>query len=317
MSNLLGLVQNEVRKIYLQKATWIMYIVLVILIIGSGILTYSLGDRKEDYSQSTWQAELEKENEVLTKEMEREEFFQDFNSSLIAQNNYYLENNIQPVGYGTWQFVMENEILLSIVSLLTIIVASGIVANEFRWGTIKLLLIRPISRTKILVSKYAAVLVFALCTLLFVVSFSWIIGALLFGVEGLNPHIVLDKSSGLEYVPIIGEILTGYGFKMVDLVMMATFAFMISSIFRNSALAIGTAVFLMMAGTSIVMFFADHAWAKYILFANTNLSQYVNGNQPLIEGMTLTFSTIVLLIYLTIFLVASWYVFSKRDIAGN
>jgi len=212
---------------------------------------------------------------------------------------------------------MENELLLSIVSLLTIIVASGIVANEFRWGTIKLLLIRPISRSKILLSKYAAVLVFALCTLLFVVSFSWIIGALLFGVEGANPHIVLEKSSGLEYVLIIGEILTNYGFKMVNLVMMATFAFMISSIFRNSALAIGTAVFLMMAGSSIVMFFAEHSWAKYILFANTDLSQYVNGNQPLIDGMTWTFSTIVLLIYLTVFLVASWYVFTKRDIAGQ
>src|SRR5690606_12640155 len=177
--------------------------------------------------------------------------------------------------------------------------------------------IRPIPSAKIVVSKYAAVLGFALCTTLLVVSFSWIIGALLFGVEGANTHIVLEKSSGLEYVPINGEILTNYGFKMVNLVMMATFAFMISSIFRNSALAIGTAVFLMMAGSSIVMFFAEHSWAKYILFANTDLSQYVNGNQPLIDGMTWTFSAIVLLIYLTVFLVASWYVFTKRDIAGQ
>lgn len=61
-------------------------------------------------------------------------------------------------------------------------------------------------------------------------------------------RIVIEKSNGLEYVPIIEEIITGYGFKMVNLVMMATFAFMISSIFRNSAFAIGTAVFLMMAG---------------------------------------------------------------------
>src|SRR5690625_7731056 len=93
----------------------------------------------------------------------------------VEINNYYLEHDIQPSTYGAWQFVADNAGLLSIVSLLTIIVAAGIVANEFRWGTIKLLLIRPISRTKILASKYIAVLLFAFFTLLFVLVFSWII----------------------------------------------------------------------------------------------------------------------------------------------
>lgn len=311
------LIYNEITKIYILKSTWMMYIILAAIILGIGIMVHSVGDMKEDYSQSTWRTELEAENESLTKEMEKEEIFQDINSVIIEQNNYYLENDIQPVGYGAWQFVMENELLVSIVSLLTIIIAAGIVANEFRWGTIKLLLIRPISRSKILVSKYAAVLLFALNTLLFVVVFSWIIGALFFGVEGLNPSIAIEKGNRLEYVSVIDEIITGYGYKLVNLVMMATFAFMISSIFRNSALAIGISVFLMMAGNSIVMFLAKHTWAKYILFANTDLSQYTKGSAPLIEGMTLTFSILILLIYFVVFLIASWGVFTKRDVAGQ
>ncbi len=90
-------------------------------------------------------------------------------------------------------------------------------------------------------------------TLLFEVSFSWIIGALFFGIEGLHPHIVAVQGRGWEYVSVIGEITTVYGYKLVNLVMMATFAFMISSIFRNSALEVGIAVSLMMAGNSIVL----------------------------------------------------------------
>ncbi|WP_369813172.1 hypothetical protein [Virgibacillus halodenitrificans] len=92
---------------------------------------------------------------------------------------------------------------------------------------------------------------------------------------------------------------------------------MISTIFKNSALAIGTAIFLMMAGNQIVLFFAEREWAKYILFANTDLSQYTNQNSPWIEGMTLGFSITMLLIYYVIFLLLSWVFFTKRDVAGS
>src|SRR5690625_7461984 len=108
--------------------------------------------------------------------------------------------------------------------------------------------------------------------------------------------------SGYQYVSVISEIISGYGYQFVNLVMMATFAFMISTIFRNSALAIGIAIFLMMAGNQIVFFFSEHAWAKYILFANTDLSQYVDGAETMIEGMTLYFSNVVLFHYYYIFL---------------
>lgn len=294
-----------------------MYIVLGVIILGIAIVSNSVGNLGEQYEQENWREVLQEENKELTQEMEDKEAFQGMNTAQIEKNNYYLEQDIQPVSYGAWQFVMENEMLLSVVSLLTIIVAAGIVANEFRWGTIKLLLIRPITRTKILLSKYITVLLFALFTLVFVLVFSWIIGALFFGIEGIDPKVVLDQGDGLAYVSVINEIITGYGYKLVNLVMMATFAFMISSVFRNSTIAIGLAIFLMMAGNQIVLFFAERSWSKYILFANTDLSQYANGNTSLIEGMSLGFSITVLLVYYAVFLLLSWLFFTKRDVAGS
>lgn len=317
MGNFFKLINNELIKTYIRKSTWAMYIIIAGIIIGLAFLTNTFDDTSGKYTEDNWRQELQGENEELTKEMEQDEFMEGMNNGLIAKNNFYLENDIQPSGYDAWQFVMENQLLLSVVSLLTIIIAAGIVANEFRWGTIKLLLIRPITRTKMLLAKYTSVLLFALFTLLFVLVFSWIIGAVFFGVNGFDPHVVLEKSGGFEYVSVINEIVSGYGFKLVNLVMMATFAFMISTIFRNSALAIGTAIFLMMAGNQIVVFFAERSWAKYILFANTDLSQYVNGNSPWIEEMTLGFSVIMLIIYYVIFLFLSWIFFTKRDVAGQ
>src|SRR5699024_8841970 len=110
---------------------------------------------------------------------------------IVEENNLYLEANIKPSGYGAWQFVTGNAGMLIVVTLLTIIIAAGMIAHEFRWGTIKLLLIRPISRTRILFSKYVTVLTFGSITLLFVGLIAWIYGAILFGIEGTNANMIV------------------------------------------------------------------------------------------------------------------------------
>lgn len=316
LANIFGLIWNEVSKIYIQKSTWIMYIFLAVLIIAVAAITVTTDGANKEYGED-WQEELQTENEALTEEMQEEEFLVDMNTQKIEMNQYHIDNGIKPVSYDAWQFVIDNAVLSSVISLLTIIVAGGIVANEFRWGTIKQLLIRPISRTVILLSKYIAVLIFALITLAFLLILSWITGALFFGVAGGNPELVIRNSEGIASVTAIGEVISGYGFKLVNLFMMATFAFMISSIFRNSALAIGMAVFLMMAGTSIVQFFADKVWSKFILFANTDLTIYDSQIGPVREEMTMGFSIGVLVVYWIIFILASWLVFTRRYVAGQ
>lgn len=321
MNRLFPLIYNELIKTYIRKSTWAMYIILAVIIIGAGFIVNFLGDVGEEYSDD-WRQELQDENEKAMEAQEKEPedmdengiYYSDVN---VEKNNYHLEHDIKPASYDTWHFIYENSGLLSLVSLLTIIIAAGIIAHEFRWGTIKLLLIRPISRSVILTSKYISVLLFAVFTLLFVVFMSLLVGAVFFGFNGFDPHIVVDQGNGYAYVSQIGEILSEFGYSLINLVMMATFAFMISAVFRNSAMAIGTAIFLMFTGNSIVGLFADYDWAKYILFANTDLSQYANGGTPWIEGMTLGFSITMLILYYVIFMVLSWIFFTKRDVAGQ
>ena len=66
--------------------------------------------------------------------------------------------------------------------------------------------------------------------------------------------------------------------------MLATMAFMLSAVFRNSSLAVGFSIFLLVMGNTATVFLAaKFEWTKYILFANTDLSQYMNGT-PLVEG---------------------------------
>lgn len=344
MNNFFKLVYNELIKTYIRKSTWIMYILLALLILGFATITKTLEeqDRPLAYGDD-WREVLQEENEELlgaqeennkaleefeAKEEAGEEVDDDAYFEIIfdgpdmeayEENLLFLEEDKKPTGYGAWHFVTASADLLSVVSLMTIIIAAGIVANEFRWGTIKALLIRPISRSKILLSKYVAVLLFALISLLFVFGFAWIAGAIFFGIEGFTTHmaalsVTSDFQSTRRIVPIFNEVISLYSYGLVNLIMMTTFAFMISAVFRNSSLAIGTAIFLMMAGNTIVLFVSQYKFGKYILFANTDLKQYAD-NAVIIEGMTLGFSITVLIVYYVIFMSLAWLFFVKRDVA--
>lgn len=318
MNNFVKLIWNEQIKLYAKKATWVMFAVILVIAIGGGLIT-KFTSAESDFKEygDNWQAELQEENSQLMAEMEEDEFLGFSHPAIIAENNYHLENNIKPQPYDGWEYVLDNSFLTSIISLFTIIVAAGIISNEFKWGTIKLLLIRPISRTRILLSKYVSVLIFAFTLLVFLLGTSWLVGAVLFGLNGLNPPVVQDLMTGYVQNDVLGEIAKSYGFSLVTLVMMATFAFMISAIFRSSGMAIGLAIFLMMAGNAIVAFLSEYEWSKFILFANTNLNQYTNGTEPMIPGMSMTFSIVVLLVYFVLFMAAAWAAFTKRDVAGN
>lgn len=335
MNNFIQLLLNEQIKIYIRKSTWVMYGLILVFVFGIAFMNVTFSGTEHKSYGDDWQKVLKEENEELLKKQEEfEKAVEDGNEHVFPPdmdqyeiNNFYLAENIKPQGLGAWNFIYKLDIFLSVISLFTIIVAANIVSSEHRWGTIKLLLIRPINRSKILLSKFISILLFAFLTLGFLFVVSFITGALFFGVEsGFNPHgIVYDFSDSikgptisesvdyLKYVSLPANVFADYAYQMVILVMMASLALMISTVFKNNALAIGVAIFLMFAGNSIVAFLMEHSWAKYILFANLDLSQHVNNN-PYFEGMTLEFSLMVLLLHFIVFNGVSWLIFIKRDV---
>jgi ABC-2 type transport system permease protein len=203
-----------------------------------------------------------------------------------------------------------------LAGVFIIIVSAGIVASEFNWGTIKLLLIRPINRSKILLSKYITVLLFALLMLVIMFVFAGLLGAILFGLPDKAVPYLNYSNGHVTEQNIVIHLLSYYGLSSIDMIMLVTMAFMISAVFRNSSLAIGLSLFLLFTGGQFTALLAlKFDWAKYILFANTDLIQYFEGT-PLVEGMSVTFSIIMLVIYFAIFHSLAFYVFNKRDVAA-
>ncbi|SDD06121.1 ABC-2 type transport system permease protein [Terribacillus halophilus] len=306
MSNFFQLVRNEQTKLYSQLSTWILLGILVVIVLGFAIIMRT-AEGIMPYEDETWKQTLQEENQMYAEI--------DPTDPNIAINNYRIENDLKPEGMSAWGFLYESHYLTSVLSLITIIVAGGILANEFRWGTIKLLLTRPATRTKIFFAKYASVLLFALTALIVLFISAWLFGMIFFGLGG-DGSVLQLKDGEIVDVSVWTRIAQDYGLQLVKLAVWSTFAFMISAAFRNSALAIGTAIFLMFAGISVVSFIADKPFAKYILFANLDLTQFTTGYK-MIDDLTLTFAIVTIIVYYLIFLVVGWVLFAKRDVAGH
>ena len=247
----------------------------------------------------------------------------------VKMNLYRLEHNIDIDVNSTmsnsmdgstsainfWSAMSMSTSLISLVGLLIIIIAGSCVANEFSQGTIKFLLINPVKRWKILLSKYFTVVTFGyiMIALLFVMMIPF--AGIFLGFDCISaPYLYISNGNVHEMSPFL-QIIKLYLLNSVDVVVMATMAFALSSLFKSSALAIGAGVFCMMGGSTLIQILAmlKQDWARYLIFANTNLANIYNG-ESLFPQHSLTFALIVIAVHMFIFLLTAWDGFTKREV---
>ncbi|SFI89087.1 ABC-2 type transport system permease protein [Paenibacillus sp. UNC496MF] len=201
-----------------------------------------------------------------------------------------------------------------LVTIFTVVVSAESVAGEFSSGTIKLLLIRPWSRSKILLSKYVALLLFALLMTVVMLGSSFVLNLILFGygdAKTASDALGVPNSSGpFSYM------IQAYILDYIGLIMIVTFSFMLSTLFRSGGLAIGLSMFIYffgMIGSNLLMML-EYKWVDYLLFLHLNLKGYL-GSKEIARGMTLGFSLAVLAGYYIVFVAITWLVFNRRDVA--
>ena len=204
------------------------------------------------------------------------------------------------------------------IIITIVLIAGAIVSDEFNKGTIKSLLVRPYSRTKILLAKFITVLITVLFIMVVTVILQFIIGGILFGFDSLSiPNVVYNFKTGkIMEVGILKSIIcTGLG-KLPIYVLLGTLAFALSTLFNNTAVAI-TITLLGYMASSIVNQFAyyyDMEWLKFFVTPNWDFTQFFYGNLPLIKGMSIPLSIIICLVYFVIMIIPTFVVFNKRNI---
>jgi ABC-2 type transport system permease protein len=117
--------------------------------------------------------------------------------------------------------------------------AGDAVASEAGWGNLRYLLVRPVSRGRLLTAKLFVVAVFGLLSTVLVALSGLICGALAFGVDPINiPFIGISMSASDIIVNLaLASLLITWGLAGV-----ITFGFMLSTMTDSSAGAIFGAV---------------------------------------------------------------------------
>ncbi|MCY8005447.1 ABC transporter permease [Bacillus haynesii] len=314
MLSFLRLVQNENMKLYKRKILWIMIGILVGIVIVSLVITLNT----KDMHSTDWKEYLNlkiQENQKELSDSRLPEAFKERFKEDINIKKYHIKHNIPPLYNDTAIGFVNSTLKYSgLITLFIIIISSSIVSQEYSWGTIKLVLMRPVKRWVVLLSKYISVIYNSLVLFVVLILISFFIGSIIFGFNDTSLRYVYAKQGDINDVSIFTHFIQYIGSKLVGIIVITAFAFMLSTILRNNAVAIALSIFIQFSGSVIsdVLISFDNNFTKYIFFINMDLYQYVEGSPP--EGMTLGFSIVVLFIYLLIFIGISTAIFERRDV---
>ncbi|OPJ55110.1 ABC transporter permease [Clostridium oryzae] len=316
--NFFILVINEIIKIFTKISTCI-FIFLLIVIIAFIAIKAPAKVSKHAYINklsSEVQQKEKKYGAVTAKDIKKEDnLFSFIDKKDYVLNKYALQHNIIYNYTSLWSIVNKALLLEYMVGIFLIIAAANIVSNEYKDGTIKFLLIRPYKRWQILLSKWTALLALYFGFILLIITVSIIIGGLKYGFDGFNMKDLYISNTGFvkERSMLVYQLILFAG-KSINDIMAFSIAFMLSTIIKNNSLAIVGSVAVLFSGFILSLFGNRYWWIRFTPFPHMDLTQYLPDSTPLINGCTITYSAIILLLYFTVIHAVTIYVFGKRTI---
>ena len=202
--------------------------------------------------------------------------------------------------------------------VVVVMIAGTIVSEEFNKGTIKLLLVKPYTRSKILMAKAITTLIMIIFVIIVTLLMEILIGGVIFGFDSLSEPVVAYNfnTNTIQEMNIFANLGLQTLTQLPMIILLATLAFAISTIFSNSTLAI-TISLLGYMSSSIINQLAigyDLQFLKYFVTMNWDLSMYLYGGLPYMEGMSMLLSILICVVYFLIMMIPTFIVFKKRNI---
>ncbi len=207
------------------------------------------------------------------------------------------------------------------VALFGVLLGGWLIASEYQQGTIRLLMIRPKTRTKILLAKFTAALL--ICVAVFIVGtlLNIVVNGICFGFGDFAFPNYTTAGAVNFFAFYIPQLLAC----MVPIVFAFTLAFMLSVLIKNTAVAIAVPIAFFIGSMVLMVDFAYNTtmswlawtpfpfiWMSDFFQLNSNIQYAINNG----VSVSLFYGIGLLLGLAVIFSVTSVLVFKKRDIAN-
>lgn len=226
-------------------------------------------------------------------------------------------------GYQVCYIVLQ--ILLVHVPLLIALVAADMISGEANMGTLRIMLTKPISRTRFLLAKFMATVAYTLLLLVWLAIMALFVNMLIFGTDDLfllkSQYVVLLKENDIFW-----RYVWTFGFAALAMTTVASLGFFFSLFAENSIGPIVATMsviifFTILSTLNIPVFnkikpflFTTHmiGWKEFfdikVNEANEAIVGSIQNPQKIMQ------SAMVLVVHIVGFVTASILVFRKKDI---
>lgn len=327
MSRLGNLIYNEMLKLVRKKRLVVIMLVIVVL---ASLFTYaqykSAVSIQKKVGSTDWHTQLQQQIVDTENRLSSHggDSWDNYLKIKVQQDQYYLNHNINPTTSDAVSFARNfiEEAISLLLPLLVMVVASDIVSSERSEGTIKLLLSRPVKRWRILLSKYLTLILAVSVVIVGAIVISYGVSGIVLGYGGWYKPVIGGFSiqnnqlitTNAHLIPQWSFLLMDAGLAWFVCLVVATLTFMLSVLIRATAAVMGIMLAFLIAGAILANMVSSWASAKYFFMVNMNLTHYINGISPPIQGMTLGFSMTVLLLWGIAGLLISFFNFTRKDI---
>jgi ABC-2 type transport system permease protein len=182
------------------------------------------------------------------------------------------------------------------------------VAGEAEMGTMKTWLVRPVSRTSVLVSKWVVANLYVAVGMLIVAVGGAIAG---WAVFGLHPMVTLSGTT-VSIPHGVGLILLTYALVFLEMTCVVSIALLISTI-TDSSLAAAVGALVITLVMAVLTLFSWFDWLAPYLFVS-HAEAYMGFWRTPIDWSPVVDALEAYAAYIVVLTLASWYVFRRKDV---
>lgn len=237
----------------------------------------------------------------------------------LLSKNIVMDNNSNPFLNMNGQMFPINTLngVNTIIVIFIIIVSADIITDEYKNGTLKLSLLWPITRTKLLISKVIGLYISIFTLLVFTMTAGYILGTIFWGwgdtlvLSDFNTTGFGQKPVTYSFSPLNGIIYTigSYILSTIPFISFGMIVIFISLLYSNVGATIATGLGIYF-GLGLVDQFIRNSRPFLI---NTYFTFYMDFAKD-IDIKHVILGTLSILIYGIVFYLSSLLIFKKKDI---
>jgi ABC-2 type transport system permease protein len=193
------------------------------------------------------------------------------------------------------------------------VTAGDSIAGEAQQGTLRYVLVRPVGRTRLLVAKLVAAMVFTLLTLLVVAATSYVLGVLLLGGGATTGQTATTFSgTSLTGTELAGRTGLALLYALLSMLGVASVALFLSTMVRSPLAATMGTMALLIGSSLLLTLDAAHALRPYLV-TRYWLSFVDLFRDPILWHDVLR-GVLLQAGYVVVFLLAAWANFVTKDV---